>query len=787
MRRTTCASFTLFFGVVSLTIRPSFADKGFLSVVVQPSVVAVTVPTAVRVEANIPIDGDLLRDSVTLLKVTVSGAVLATLGQLNDNGVNGDRVAYDNVFSTVLTLNTNTPEWMYIQVTAAYRNTLQRFKSSIIPITINTPAYTSPLNPAMLVSDDNGSYPVNEILVGLTEGAGRTAAETVASALGGTVVGFVPSINVFQIQLQSHTPAGVTAALQQALSLPNVVFALRDIVGGAFGVANDMTALQASQPTAVAAYDKVHAFDAWNQLNGVAGTFSPVTIGIIEPGTPAFSHPEFAGVNFGSSTRSPGGLASPENNDHATAVAGIIGANNRTAFEVPAPLQMNGIIAGLTSSATPAGSAIPYTLDLMSYSTISDLAADVDVLDAAGARVINMSIGWFNRAALPSTLANAFLVIPVDSFVACTAVMRGVFAHHPGILFVLAAGNYGASSDGSCLPNAGGGRDNVMTVAATDLNDARSIWNLQNSIMSSTYGAGISIAAPGGRCKATDSLQPNGTCNCTEGVYAPASTGYWQMASGHAFAGTSAAAPLVSGAAGLLTSIAPGLGPGTVKNVLKTGADPIVDQSISGMRLNVDGAVRTLLASYPLDGSVVAITAKSNGAAWPASGQMAINYKIVCNAQSTSGTLVPWFVPFVRSGTCTVTYLNGGPSQMVLLQIQPCAAVSPAPAQLSCTAIIPARSTVAFTFVFASNRPPTAGFLMSSGNQSATDGQTLSLTVAPGGSAPVSVSAGASHANFPGGSIAGWIWSVNGSQISTSPSFGQAFSKGTYQISLVVT
>ncbi len=89
--------------------------------------------------------------------------------------------------------------------------------------------------------------------------------------------------------------------------------------------------------------------------------------------------------------------------------------------------------------------------------------------------------------------------------------------------------------------------------------------------------------------------------------------------------------------------------------------------------------------------------------------------------------------------------------------------------------------------IAAPNQPPSAGFLMISDNLSAVNGQTLNVTVPPGGSAPVSVSAGASHANVPGGSIVGWSWSVNGTQISTAPSFGRAFETGTYQISLVVT
>ena len=81
------------------------------------------------------------------------------------------------------------------------------------------------------------------------------------------------------------------------------------------------------------------------------------------------------------------------------------------------------------------------------------------------------------------------------------------------------------------------------------------------------------------------------------------------------------------------------------------------------------------------------------------------------------------------------------------------------------------------------NQPPTAGFVMTSGTQSVTSGQTLNVSVPPGGSALIDFT-DQSHANNLGGSIAFWIWSVNGTQVSAVSSFSQSFSKGTYQISL---
>ena len=81
--------------------------------------------------------------------------------------------------------------------------------------------------------------------------------------------------------------------------------------------------------------------------------------------------------------------------------------------------------------------------------------------------------------------------------------------------------------------------------------------------------------------------------------------------------------------------------------------------------------------------------------------------------------------------------------------------------------------------------PPTAGFMMVSGNQSAANGQTLNVTVPSGGSAFVNVNANRSTA--PSGTVVGWQWTIDGSSGSTTSSFSQSFSKGTHTIALIVT
>jgi hypothetical protein len=175
----------------------------------------------------------------------------------------------------------------------------------------------------------------------------------------------------------------------------------------------------------------------------------------------------------------------------------------------------------------------------------------------------------------------------------------------------------------------------------------------------------------------------------------------------------------------------------------------------------------------------ISVTATLNGSNW--SGP--VNYTLLGPGNyNTTQTSLGSFggLPF---GSYVLNYNGQGPANSTLTAIAPCSVLTRGP---SCNGNLTAGIPLSFVLHFTTN--PTASFLMIGGaNQSATDGNALTLTVPPGGSAPVAVSAGASHANFSGGSIVGWNWSIDGNQISTSPSFAKSFSKGSYQIGLVVT
>jgi hypothetical protein len=305
--------------------------------------------------------------------------------------------------------------------------------------------------------------------------------------------------------------------------------------------------------------NKLHLEDTWNLINGMSAlSLSPVTIGIIDEPVDRL-HPEFAGerqggqrygfVNFGNS---PPSAIFTSGSDHGNAVVGIIGANNilgSSGALTPTSPQMNGVMSGVTH--------LPYILEMRGRSgpfTAFGTAGDITDLVNAGARIINISRG-------------SRLPFPWDP-------QKEKITTNAGVLFIVAAGNDGKDIDGILFrdisPAIYGSIPNVVTVGSVGNTDVRS--------PTSSYGDEVSISAPG------------------ENVYAPSIfTAPLDLIDYKLFSGTSFAAPFVTGVAGIIKAIRPGLSAAQLKTILTKTAntDPVLtdtDKPI-GRRLNAIRAV----------------------------------------------------------------------------------------------------------------------------------------------------------------------------------------------------
>lgn len=455
-----------------------------------------------------------------------------------------------------------------------------------------------------IISDSPGVYySNNQIILTLKSGFGLTDATSIANSIGGQVVGIVPSINSYQLELPSTTIDALNTAIAYVTQVYDSVveFATKHMILGIPAVDNDLLHLQALNPSFTAAYDKVGVQPAWTFLDSLGPLLLTVpSVAEIDTGIDP-THPEFAGVDLGSIPRDL--LQDFAECGHGTQVAGIIGANNLSATSSYIPPQMNGIIAGVphigagyTMEIRPSVQPAPFGIWASIDSAIRSHGAQIMMLEVQLAKCSALSPQQIQSGELNCSSSSS-------DFEADKRRWFRVISSYPAVLWILPAGNYGIAvqivareTDASDELPAGISppSNNTMTVGATDLSDARAIWD---AVESSDFGAGITIAAPGSDVYAPVPLSSPSDPKCQQ--FSFTSNAYIRS-----FKGTSASGPFVAGASATLKAIegatpSKTLTPLQIKNILVSSADPISTDKPIGPRLNILRAVQQALAPPP--------------------------------------------------------------------------------------------------------------------------------------------------------------------------------------------
>src|SRR5262249_40838643 len=111
--------------------------------VVQPATLVVNSPTLLTVTSQITSspDNPVVPASVKLESVDATGAVLATLGTLYDDGTHGDAVAGDGLFTTQVSVTETAPGTLRLHVAATFQAGPGRLTSvvTVVPIVVNAP------------------------------------------------------------------------------------------------------------------------------------------------------------------------------------------------------------------------------------------------------------------------------------------------------------------------------------------------------------------------------------------------------------------------------------------------------------------------------------------------------------------------------------------------------------------------------------------------------------------------------------------------------------------------
>lgn len=472
-------------------------------------------------------------------------------------------------------------------------------------------AYVKLPDPASVVRTDQwGEVPAGQIGITLVEDGKRKDAEKVAEDIGGTIVGEIEFINLYQIEFPGATEAELISALDQAkadeavgLAFPNPqAYSRREI----WGVRQDPYADPMYGGAVGGNYKTLGVSRAWDYIRGSGVELSEVNVGVVDDGL--YIRGEGAESEFGGKVKieypdgeENGKIAAPrvangavnEAGSHGTGVATVIGGDpdNGGPAGIAGPLgekltlsitnYQSGNYGLTTTTPDPEDPTKTILSDGQTYAIGNLVALQKQV--ESGATVINCSWG--------ADLCHPDVAAVYKKF------FEKMAAEHDDVVFVFAAGN----TDQTALDNrtsfpCGHPLDNMLTVAAVN-NDGNPA--SYTTIAGDNYV--VDIAATG--TKATVGLDAKG--------------GPVQQS------GTSFAAPEVAAAAAMLKAIDPDLKAADIKRILtetarttiKTGDNEVATpDTVGGRVLAVDEAVFKALNQKRVAEGLPELSAEQMGA-----------------------------------------------------------------------------------------------------------------------------------------------------------------------------
>ena len=503
-----------------------------------------TVPQVVRLVGIVPAPGSVILDDLG------DTETLSVQGYYSDQSLADlalNLVTYESSDSSVVSVTpdgvvtANGPGWADIVVEFG------GFSERVHALVFGDIPTLPPIDPDMVGVipglHDEAQVVKNRVIVELHPGLGTSGADDIAMALGGQVVFSYRNFPGYVIEFDSQTRDlnGVIAHLsgddRVEAAYPDVVFEATDHPIDSLTFSGGLEH----------EYKNAGFEGAWGMMEKVPA-LHPVLIWIIEKGNlnvadqnaPIVVREEFDERRFHvpgfspflNPVPTPFKVVWPSTGRHAAQVAGIIAARNHQGRWL---FSDNGLdprnnFSGIVTSVE----GLPYDIvslnldpnyDLLTLSNVHtqfDLLADLKVKDID---VANMSFGMNHEFVNLGRLSKI-----VESM--------------PKVVFVPAAGNKSVDAGGIFPANLSLSNENVITVGASHPDNA-------SHLQTSAYGKAVTLLAPG-RVWSVDVSDPSGY-----GI----------------FDGTSASAPMVSGAIALFRSVDPEITPGQIKKYLVDNSD----------------------------------------------------------------------------------------------------------------------------------------------------------------------------------------------------------------------
>lgn len=512
-------------------------------------------------------------DAVILEKIDASGNPVADLGELTDDGSQGDLSAGDLVYSGTFSLFSETEGELHFRARAIFDGGAETYMADqcIVGVTRFPIDLESPVEETVVTHPETGNPMVsNRVTVFFVDGTSSDTIESIVEEVNGTIIGTVYRLGLYSVEVTDTGDAtGVLTAVETLLTHPEVEAAEPVSVGlisaSPIVIPNDyyFTSNQyheyfyREEP-----FYMVRADEAWLISRGGSDDSAPV-IAIIDTGVD-LDHPDLRnkftsrhGTNYHAPRNSSQRKMPRDDNGHGTAVAGIAAAETN-----------NGIgMAGMAWNSPILVYKLLGTKGAYDTETTDFSAAAIRSAADRGAKIINMSYGGYVR-----TIAEARAV---------------AYANERGALLIAAAGNDGDSALATA-PNYPAAFEEVIAVSAIEakLSPTTGSFLSYGKTSYSNHGSYVDIAAPApefstiplDRLNYAFDITPDlcqDATKATEGCYVDT------------LSGTSFSAPMVSGAAALLWSDRPWLNNTMVRFLLQSTAVPMPGTGLGAGRLDV--------------------------------------------------------------------------------------------------------------------------------------------------------------------------------------------------------
>lgn len=658
-----------------------------------------------------------------------------------------------------------------------------------VPSNISTTSYDR-----IITLIDGRTVVKDQLLVGLFRDVPDpdTVILQIARSSGARITGSIPELRIYELYYENADPDFLDRVRQPIVANPDVKFATLSWAG----------TITSSPPPNDEQYwikDWVHPRGRWDEASPEGSNWALEYIQALSAWDSGIGDRKIGvaviDTAFGPHEDFEGNVAWPirwirdptSQGDHGTAVAGVIGAVGNNKIGVTGVAQrctmrlyeVNPVGCGVDSDGKP--KQCSFRENYVLAQGVADLMFRAV---REGARIVNLSIGFEAPPGIDEkeALAQALGIRPIFQNVIEWA--RDYSKNDPSktVLWIFAAGN--SRRDAKLMAPAnlsrsydantkefGDFQTDVITVAAVGYN--RHLW-MDGMVQGSNKGPLITVAAPGEHILTTGNVWLPFPFRCASVYrYVP---------------GTSVAAPHVAGLAVLIISKYPGKTAAQVRECIVSSANrsgKVVETEGSEVAhsFRVINAYEAVKCNQPPtagflmgSGSQSATEGQTLNLRVPMGGTATVAFS-ADRSSDLDGTVFGWEWKIdgtvVSTASAFSTGLSKGTRDVTLVVTDDLGAKS-----------IPAQGTIVVMEVAPPNQPPTAGFSMTSGSQSATEGQTLNLTVPPG--ADTSVVFSADRSSDTDGTVVGWEWKIDSAVASTAQAFTLALGVGSHPVSLVV-